>query len=1278
MEDYFDNLFIIILIIHSMFNRFKVILIILSLILLFPLGYSAPGNHQSIGVGKLVIKVWPYDAFLYINNSTYRALNGTIELNLTQGNYTGIFYRYGFTPYDKSLQVVSNSTNFYSIKLTPINFGNYYFNLTQENFPYAFQYTLGSDGKWVENQGYSLLNPTNNNDGFRSASDLILMIPIYSSFNSTVEIYSNNESNNVFGVQFYGETPSFIAKWNYEFNNIAQGGIVAEIEPGINGLPLATTNINNIVAKEPSTDNGNYFFNISSTKSGNHYEIRIIINNITILNNYTVGLNEFPFFTVFGYSLNSSNNSYVFLKGFDINFSNINLSFQQGYIKPAQSMIIQGYSYDHWYDFNQIFGNFTVDTANGYYITVFNNETDFTLFVSYSEGFINLNQFYFPYIMKDRSNFWFNVTLEPGLPTIQSNSNSSYLSFPYNSEISDNIWNSLIEPYNIFLDSYDQWASLALSSDNYTLFYGNSWSGGFQPFRLGIINISNLKNTVLSYAQGGPAVFYDGNVIFPWYIGLIYVILLNENNVTSGFFFPSSNTVYNVLGMYAPYFLGDTLINNTFYTITGRYLDNSSKSGVFIFSLNISPTNGNQVINISKNGTAPPGLEIYTYPPFLANRFFYVSNGTINMMLKSYSNGRYYLYEYVIRNGSWINETGNLERLIGSNDFIENFQFLQQVGNLEILSVSGHIYAFNNKGLLWTINESNFQNYSFGAFTEYGNQIYAIGERNGSLDIMRIEINNGTAEPADFLNITYPGFNSIPGYPLYPTAYYLASWKNGFVYGIFEKGALGIGEEEILGRVKFNYTRLIMHIDNINGTKLSIGGKNIALNSSTLEFDVSPGIYPIMVYNPEYYFIAGNFNILPIYNNTLNFSLVRATSFLHVRIQPGNSTFNIDGASFHNVSNTTIPLPIGTWNFSISHKYYSTFLGNIKVHYGMNWLNVSLKHAIGNISIHSNVKNFEAIVDGDVFHAVGNYANITAPAGRQTVLIYHQYYNDDIIHNVIVTSNNTTYVSVNLTKAYGTLRINVMPDTTIFVDSYELNYFGNSTFIYLSPGYHWINATKPGYVYTSQKVLISSANTTVINLTMITAPAILKGSMNTKNATIIINNTEFIINGSNFIFGLKPGMVNIKIYSKWYEPYAKELSISNGINYLNVTLNKLTNVSIKIRIFGLMNNGQSRINYPYSGELTLIQGNFNVTMPISGASIEINGVPSGYVIIEVKGSIFYNSFLIFLKPVKSNNITLILVPFSISNKLEAIIYISTVSFTIIIAIAVDVMRRRKY
>ena len=135
------------------------------------------------------------------------------------------------------------------------------------------------------------------------------------------------------------------------------------------------------------------------------------------------------------------------------------------------------------------------------------------------------------------------------------------------------------------------------------------------------------------------------------------------------------------------------------------------------------------------------------------------------------------------------------------------------------------------------------------------------------------------------------------------------------------------------------------------------------------------------------------------------------------------------------------------------------------------------------------------------------------------------------------------------------------------------------------------------------------------------------------------------------------------------QPIQRELFISQGNNYFNNSMGKLTNLTIKFVAFGY--------NGPLNAYVTVIVNGTSIVVPVFYNSLTVRGIPFGYAEILVKGENFTDAYMVYLEPKGQNNITLTIV--LANNYTELFVLDLALLITIIFLnlIAFNYMRRRR-
>ena len=1146
-------------------------LVLVGFLILSTFMFNFSNAQSNSGTGVVNINVWPLDSYILINNTIYRALNGSLSLHLNSGSYNITIYRYGFTPISTTINVIGNSTQTFNYKLSPFENGNFKFYLTSNPYHEFFEYANGSDGSWAYGNGYELLGSVYQPYS-QTGSDLITLLPAMDYINASLKFYAENTSNYDFGVQFYGAFPSYFQGNSFLFGplyGLEQNGFIFGAIFSNNQLSyiFAGNNYyNRISGNYPS--NGIFWLNVTAISTTNGELITVSINGIKLAYNVLIQNNQeyqLPYFTVFSNYESAGMPPTLYFQEMQLNVSNPQEYFIQGYVNPKNATVIQWYNGGGWNGQLYNFGNLTLDPQNGYYISIYNPDDNLTYFIA--NGYITYGK------ASRNANTWFNASLISNYEFFKNYSKSGYFdSFPYYSKEFTN------QNFNLC------WTSNMVSDGSYALLYGCSAY---------IMNFSDDKFIRLPYqlccARTG--LFYKDYAIIGGnnYYNNQNLPVIEIYNISSGAY-----NIYAISSQPNSAVMGMEIVHSILYAMVGVPLVWSPNPvyPLAVYELNLTNLSSNPTINYFSSPSTNLFIP-YNFEP----SFFSITGDELNVIVQTGIYSPYYLYGLNITTGVWTNETGQLLSLV-SQSSIFSFGFLEQIGQLNFYFVDHNIYAIRNWTLVFELNSSELGDFYPSEIIGFGKDFFAAGTTNMGPSIYQIY--NGSNKSAikqfgNFTNLTR--FYSNSGFYL-STNPYITNWSGGLFVMFDSNGPFESNfRQSTYVQIYFNESRLTLRINPSSNDTVYVDGQLISQgNFSSYAILLNAGFHNITVYNPNYYSFYEKFYLSPLSNLTLNINLTKATSYLIVNINVNGTKFIIDNLVYQYNGKLKLPLPMGSYSYLAQHKYFNSKQGTVIVNSGINYLNITLQRADGFLYIKSNVPNFVVLVNGSYYYASGYDINISVYPGVYNVSISHQYYNNLTFTNVAISSNNTTAISANLIKSNGTLEFQSFTKAPIFLNG---NLIAESPGLYkmqLSPGLYWFNISEDGFIL-SEMIEITPLNVTDVLLGQLTIHINVNNSkitlisVNNQKATLVINNGSMI--------ELFAGSYAYRVTHEYFNSVTGNLAINIGYNYLNLTLmpadgslNITTNVAGFEAIIG---NSSYVSNFNYLN-LSLEPGHYNITV----------------------------------------------------------------------------------
>ena len=1083
----------------SLFSLFLISLLMVSII---PMTVSV-SSQSTNGYGILQVNVWPLSSTMLINNTSYFTDNGTIIARLVSGSYEGNIFSYGFLNQSIPFNILANRTNSLSVRLKPIEEMKYNFNFSEYQYQDGWKFANQSFGSWIKGKGYGMLNVY---DGYNFESSVLIMnAPVYGSLNDSFTFITTGKENYDFGVQIYGTFPTvnfYLTPYANEYG-YAQNGYFMGLCFNPNPAPFVVfPNGSLIFPNVTLTPSEKYIFQIITNENLSNPYIDGYINGILVYN-FSMQMPTESYISVYSGYYGSGENANVLLISADINFSNPVLNYTEGYVFPQNTTIVQENQNSGWSGWYYNFG-IPMVAPNGYYVTVYPDSDNVSYYIS--NGYVTNSH-------EQKPSSWFNISLVP-LSSVESPYNYSgyFNSYPYNVNIlsQDQVTQSI--PW-VSQMSYGN-GNVIITGANVALY--NISKSKISTFSGNELSVSRYSEVYRNYiiisgsSNNYPMIeIFSNNTSSPIYITLNDQ---NESGNTYGYFFIKDYILYAVAG-------------------TPLYWNPSFKAIIYEYNI----TTGKFLGTI-----APPLPNLYP----IQMPYYATFNGRDLQIALTEEWGNNFVYSLNLTTDKWTNETIQVELAFGQNSLC-CLNSLIGIGNTSFFYGWGEIAIFNNSTFLSLVSNQELMGINMNGITYSDGYYFVSGsfnERVGALPgilAMRIygsevAVNNF---PVFYNKSVYEeiyGSSSGIGFP----GGLLIFYQDYFPYGP-SFGQIGI--------LSMDYSRLELHFNPANGTDIYINGRKIEQNTTgSINILIKAGNINILASNPDYYTYNETIFTYPDTNNTLWINLTRAVSFLQGTIRPARATLFISNNNVNLINGTfRIPIMMGSYPVTASARYYESYRGNVTINYGINWLNITMVPANGFLVVNVNVGNTTMLIGTNETLIKGRSANISLYPGFYNLTLTHTYYNDIKIRNILITSNNTTYISATLNKANGTLIIySFTNNSKVYLDS---RYIGTGRGKYnfsLEPGYYYINATAPLHFGFSELSKVTSDNVTVVNISLQKFRYI-RGYLNTENFTVICNNMSYVFQNNSYNITVGIGNYTLEFIKEYYNKMILKIQITS-------------------------------------------------------------------------------------------------------------------------------------
>ncbi|MGC8497453.1 MAG: hypothetical protein ACP5NL_05610 [Thermoplasmata archaeon] len=1097
--------------------KFQISLFLSFLILVSVISMTVPVNSQSSsGYGILHASVWPLSSSILINNTTYFTDNGTIITSLESGSYYGNVFSYGFLNQSISFNILANKTTSISVSLKPVERMKYNYNFSEYQYPDAWKLANQSYGTWLKGKGYNMLNVS---DGYNFESSVLIMNePVYGSSNDSFTFISSGGENYDFGVQIYGIFPTvnFYLTPSQNTYGYSQNGYFMGLFFNPYPTPfIISYNGTLVILNKAIPLSEEYVFQIITNENSSKPYVDGYINKLLIYN-FSVQLPTEPYLSAYSGYYGSGENVNIMLLSADINFTNPPLSYTEGYVSPQNTTIVQENQNIGWSGWYYTYG-ISMAAPNGYYVTVYTDSDNMSYYIS--NGYIT-------YTHEQKSSSWLNVSLSP-VSSLNSayNYSGSFNTFPYDLNISP--------PDQVM--QYFSWISqMSYGGGNVVITGPNTALYNISESKISLLSGNELS--VSYYSQ-----IYKNYIVISGRSFYNYpMIEIFSNNTSSPLYITMNNQ--NESGNTFGYFF---IKNYILYVVSGTPFYWSPSYEAIIYEYNI--TTG---ILLGSITTPIPNL----YP--IQMPYYATFNGLDFQIALMKNNGNDFVYAFNLTKDTWTNETIDVEQAFGQSQ-LSYLNDLIGVGNLSFFLCCGELAIFRNSGFVALVSNQELMGMNMNDIT-YSDGYYFItgsfNEKIGSIPgMLGLKIYGSEVTVNEFpLFYNHSVFEKIYG----------NSYGIGFPEGLLifyqRYGPYDSNLFSQIGIIRMDYSRLELHLNPANGSDVYINGKELGQNNSgSISIFLKAGEANILVTNPNYYSYNETVFLNPDTNNTAWINLTKAVSFLQGTISPGRATLFIS----NNVVNITngsfrIPIMMGSYPIRASARYYVSYKGNVIVNYGINWLNISMLPASGFLMVSVNVENTTMLIGTNVTLIKGYKDNISLYPGFYNITLIHTYYNDIQIKNILITSNNTTYISANLNKANGTLIVHSFTsNSSLYLNS---RYMGTGRDKYnfsLAPGQYWINATAPQHFGFSLLSSVTSDNITVVNISLQRFRYV-RGYLNVENFVVICNNVSYIFQGNSYNLTVGSGNYTLVFMKEYYSDITIKIHISNTteIYWQNVSM----------------------------------------------------------------------------------------------------------------------------
>jgi hypothetical protein len=310
---------------------------------------------------------------------------------------------------------------------------------------------------------------------------------------------------------------------------------------------------------------------------------------------------------------------------------------------------------------------------------------------------------------------------------------------------------------------------------------------------------------------------------------------------------------------------------------------------------------------------------------------------------------------------------------------------------------------------------------------------------------------------------------------------------------------------------------------------------------------------------------------------TLNINGSKPIYWLNITFIPYNGTLYLNVYGIYNGNNITLRPNIYYNNENITSKFSITILNNIEY----------LKLSLGQGSYNMTLK-----LDG--WNSVNIKFNITSE-------------NVTIIEERMYIKWAEITINLNIPEAYLTIYPNQTLSgnrTILILNGYNISLYPDPYTLYI----YYI-----GYLGAYENITLKPGEHLILNISLSKATAYLVGYMSPEQGKIYFGNMVVNVSNGSYSIGLAPGNYRFTFSSNGYENYTISIALNVGKNWLNVTLVKLINLTIKIS--GMAGMSVQGVNVILKGNNLTLTGTANVT-----GVVIFKNIPSGKYTVLISGN----------------------------------------------------------
>jgi hypothetical protein len=362
------------------------------------------------------------------------------------------------------------------------------------------------------------------------------------------------------------------------------------------------------------------------------------------------------------------------------------------------------------------------------------------------------------------------------------------------------------------------------------------------------------------------------------------------------------------------------------------------------------------------------------------------------------------------------------------------------------------------------------------------------------------------------------------------------------------------------------YTFTLQEVD-IYGTKVLIElWKNNELVDGCVVQLSDEYIYMQTIEQKDVLTLRGTLNTIPTSSTAVFDSFYQCSdgsaAIIHVTSNPSGANVSLDGV-YQGITPITLNyVPNGTMRIVVVKKsgYIPVVIPLQTITSGQTLsLSETLTFSSGSITISSNPSAASVYLDA-VYQGITPITLNDIPIGSHTITLSKTGYND-ISKTVIVSSDQTTYISEPLTVQTGSISISSNPSSA--------NVYRDGTFKGITPitlknipvGSHTIKLTKSGYNDISKTVTVSSIKTTYISELLVVQTGSISILSNPSSANVYLDGTSKGITPIT-LKNIPVGSHTIKLTKSGYADHSKTITVSSGqTTSLSNDLSKTTSVS---------------------------------------------------------------------------------------------------------------------